>query len=85
MAFGAYVIVVVGGGTAGWMAASYLTKALKTVKITLIESAAIAKIGVGEATIPNLQRVFFDFLGIPEDTWMREVNGSFKVGIKYYS
>ncbi|MFL6261102.1 MAG: tryptophan halogenase family protein [Thermoanaerobaculia bacterium] len=77
-------VVIVGGGTSGWMTASYLAKALQgTIKITLIESAAIQKIGVGEATVPNLQRVFFDFLGIPEEEWMQHVNGSFKVGIKY--
>lgn len=77
-------VVIVGGGTSGWMTASYLAKALQgTVKITLIESATIKKIGVGEATVPNLQRVFFDFLGIPEEEWMQHVNGSFKMGIRY--
>jgi Tryptophan halogenase len=77
-------VVIVGGGSSGWMAASYLSKALEgKVKITLIESQTIKTIGVGEATIPNLQRVFFDFLGIPEDEWMKEVNGSFKAGIKF--
>jgi tryptophan halogenase len=76
--------VIVGGGTSGWMTAAYLAKALRgTVEITLIESELIKKIGVGEATIPNLQRVLFDFLEIPEEEWMTQVNGSFKVGIKY--
>ncbi|HLX09079.1 MAG TPA: tryptophan halogenase family protein [Thermoanaerobaculia bacterium] len=77
-------VVIVGGGTSGWMTAAYLAKALQgTVEITLIESESIKKIGVGEATVPNLQRVFFDFLGIPEEEWMPQVNGSFKMGIKY--
>jgi tryptophan halogenase len=77
-------VVIVGGGTSGWMTASYLAKALQgSVKITLIESATIPKIGVGEATVPNLQRVFFDFLGIPEEEWMSHVNGSFKMGVRY--
>jgi len=53
-------IVIVGGGTDGWMAASYLKKALQGVQITLIEAPSIPKIGVGEATVPNLQPVFFD-------------------------
>jgi len=77
-------ILIVGGGTAGWMTASYLTKAFQeSVKITLIESETIKKLGVGEATLPSLQKMFFDFLEIPEDNWMKYVNGSFKVGIKY--
>lgn len=76
-------VVILGGGTAGWMAASYLKKALPDLHITLMEAPAIPKIGVGEATIPNLQKVFFDFLGLPEDEWMRRCNASFKVGIKF--
>ncbi|MGV9295069.1 MULTISPECIES: tryptophan halogenase family protein [Amycolatopsis] len=77
-------IVVLGGGTAGWMAASYLGKALgPTVDITVLEAPAIPRIGVGEATIPNLHKVFFDFLGLPEEEWMRECNASFKMGIRF--
>src|SRR5262245_55316678 len=77
-------ILIVGGGTAGWMTAAYLVKAFgSTVRITLMETPAIPKIGVGEATIPNLQAVFFDFLGIPEADWMREVNGAFKTAVKF--
>ena len=77
-------IVIVGGGTAGWMAASYLVRALQQhTSITLVESAAIPRIGVGEATIPSLQKVFFDFLGIPEREWMPQVNGAFKAAIKF--
>lgn len=77
-------VVILGGGTAGWMTASYLSKTFgKNIDITLIEAATIPKIGVGEATIPNLQRSFFDFLGVPEDEWMRECNASFKGAIKF--
>ena len=77
-------VLIVGGGTAGWMTAAYLVKAFgHAVKITLVESARIQKIGVGEATTPNLQKVFFDFLGIPEQEWMMAVNGSFKTAIKF--
>ena len=76
-------VVILGGGTAGWMTAAYLSKKLPHLAITLIEAPSIPKIGVGEATIPNLQKVFFDALDIPEDEWMREVNGSFKTGIKF--
>lgn len=77
-------VVILGGGTAGWMTASYLAKAFgKQISITLIEAQTISKIGVGEATIPNLQKVFFDFLGLLEEEWMRECNASFKGGIKF--
>src|SRR5690242_15641137 len=77
-------VVILGGGTAGWMAASYLASQLQgSVQITVIEAPAIPKIGVGEATIPNLQRVFFDQLGLCERDWMRECNASFKVGVKF--
>jgi flavin-dependent dehydrogenase len=77
-------ILVLGGGTAGWMAASYLGRALgPTVRITVLEAPAVPKIGVGEATIPNLQRVFFDFLGLSEEEWMPECNASFKMGIRF--
>jgi tryptophan 6-halogenase len=77
-------IVILGGGTAGWMAASYLGKALQgTVDITVLEAPAIPRIGVGEATVPNLQRAFFDYLGIVEDDWMRECNAGFKIAVKF--
>lgn len=77
-------VVILGGGTAGWMTASYLVKALQgTVNITVLESPAVPRIGVGEATIPNLQSAFFDFLGIPEEDWMRECNASFKMAIRF--
>nr|AHE14538.1 RebH-like halogenase [uncultured bacterium] len=77
-------IVILGGGTAGWMAASYLGKALNgTVDITVLAAPDIPTLGVGEATIPNLQTAFFDFLGISEDEWMRECNASYKMAIKF--
>ncbi|MFE7425380.1 tryptophan halogenase family protein [Streptomyces sp. NPDC057545] len=77
-------VVILGGGTAGWMAAAYLGKALqRTVKITVLEAPTIPRIGVGEATVPNLHRAFFSYLGIAEDDWMRECNASFKTAVKF--
>ncbi|PRW64291.1 tryptophan halogenase family protein [Actinopolyspora mortivallis] len=77
-------IVILGGGTAGWMSATYLKKALgDTVHITLVAAPDIPTLGVGEATIPNLQTAFFDFLGIEEDEWMRECNASYKMAIRF--
>jgi hypothetical protein len=77
-------VVILGGGTAGWMTAAYLAKALKAdIDITVIEASSIPKIGVGEATVPNLQRVFFDRIGLCEDEWMRHCNASLKGAVKF--
>ncbi|MCO5968355.1 tryptophan halogenase family protein [Actinoallomurus soli] len=77
-------VVILGGGTAGWMTAAYLGKALEeNVKITVLEAPAIPRIGVGEATVPNLQRAFFDFLGLREEDWMPECNAAFKTAVKF--
>lgn len=77
-------VVILGGGTAGWMTASYLGKSLnRSVRITVLEAPSIGTIGVGEATVPNLQRVFFDHLGIAEDEWMSHCNASFKMAVKF--
>src|SRR5215510_4470066 len=77
-------VLIVGGGTAGWMTAAYLAKAFgHQTRITVLEAPNIPKIGVGEATVPNLQKVFFDFLEVPEYEWMQHVNGSFKSAVKF--
>jgi tryptophan halogenase len=66
------------------MAATYLQRALQgNVTITVLEAPAVPRIGVGEATVPNLQRVFFDFIGIPEEEWMRHCNAAFKMAVKF--
>lgn len=77
-------VVIVGGGTAGWMTAAYLWKAFgQNVTITVLEAPTIPKIGVGEATVPNLQKVLFDFLGIPQHEWMPHCNAAFKTAVKF--
>ncbi|WP_447034981.1 tryptophan halogenase family protein [Streptomyces sp. DSM 118878] len=77
-------IVILGGGTAGWMSAAYLAKKLgDTVRVTVLEAPSIPRIGVGEATVPNLQRVFFDQLGLAEEEWMPECNAAYKVAVKF--
>ena len=76
-------IVIVGGGTAGWMSAAYLSIVLgDAVAITLIESPRIGTIGVGEASF-NTIKSFFDYLGLDEKAWMAECDATYKLAIRY--
>ena len=77
-------VVIVGGGTAGWMAATALSKYLADGRrrFTLVESEAIGIVGVGEATIPPIKS-FNQMLDIDENEFLRATRGTFKLGIEF--
>ena len=78
-------IVIIGGGTAGWLAANHIGKAaqlLPNVKVTLIESPDIPTIGVGEGTVPAIKQSLQSF-GIRETDFIRDCDVSFKQSIKF--
>lgn len=77
-------LVILGGGTAGWMAAAAIGKVFKnsSMKITVVESSAIGTVGVGEATIPAIID-FHRVLGIDEREFLKFTSGTFKLGIEF--
>ena len=75
-------VLVVGGGSAGWMAAAALATALgRGVEVMLVESEAIGTVGVGEATIPPIRK-FNRFIGLDEQRFLSETQGTFKLGVE---
>ena len=79
--YGNLHVGIIGGGTAGWMAAATLRRRLGC-KVTLIESDGIAGVGVGEATIPAMVD-WIENMGIDEDEFLRRTQGTYKLAIRF--
>jgi tryptophan 6-halogenase len=76
-------VLIVGGGSSGWMTAAYLSKAFgPTIDIKVIESKTIGTVGVGEATFSDIH-LFFEFLELKEEQWMRQCNAGYKIAIRF--
>ena len=75
--------VILGGGTAGWMAACLMAHRWPQHLVTVVESPEIGIIGVGEGSTPQL-KAFFDTLGIAEAEWMPACNATYKTGISFH-
>ena len=76
-------VVVVGGGTAGWMAAASLSKLIgPNIRVCVVESDEIGTVGVGEATIPTMMTLH-QLLKIDQPEFMAAVQGTFKLGINF--
>ncbi|HEX3677908.1 MAG TPA: tryptophan halogenase family protein [Sphingomicrobium sp.] len=77
-------VIILGGGTAGWMTANILHRRWSEhgTKVSLIESKAIGIIGVGEGSTPQL-KAFFDEIGVAEAEWMPRCNATYKAGIEF--
>ncbi len=76
-------VLILGGGTAGWMTACLMARAWPQARITLVESPAIPTIGVGEGSTPQLRGLFAQ-LGVTEAEWMPACDATYKAGISFH-
>jgi len=75
-------ICIVGGGSSGWMTAAGISRLLPNIKLTLVESATVPTIGVGESTIGHINQ-FLTMIGLKDEDWMHHCNATYKTSIKF--
>ena len=75
-------VLIVGGGSSGWMTAAAISKKLPHIKLTLVESPNIPIIGVGESTIGHINQ-FLHLLELKDEDWMPHCNATYKTSIKF--
>ena len=75
-------VLIVGGGTAGWMTAAALLKLCPHINTSLIESPDYPVIGVGESTLGQIND-FFKMIGLEDDMWMKDTGSTYKVNIRF--
>jgi Tryptophan halogenase len=75
-------ILIVGGGSSGWMAAAAIVKQLPHIKVSLVESPNVPTIGVGESTLGQINQ-YFSFIGLEDKDWMKYCNATYKASIKF--
>lgn len=75
-------ILIVGGGSSGWMTAAGIIRQLPNVKVTLVESRTVPTIGVGESTVGHINQ-YMHFIGLKDEDWMHHCNATYKTSIKF--
>lgn len=75
-------IVIVGGGSAGWMTASTIVKQISNVNVTVVESPNVPTVGVGESTVGGIRR-WMRMVGITDEEFVKETDASYKLAIKF--
>lgn len=75
-------VLIVGGGSSGWMTAAALVKQTPNIKVTLVESPNISTIGVGESTIGHIN-TYLHAIGLKDEDWMEQCNATYKTSIKF--
>ena len=75
-------VTIVGGGSSGWMSAAALATLCPHIDITVVESATVGTVGVGESTLGHITK-FLDLLGLKDEDWMSQCNATYKNSIRF--